>query len=132
MQVHPFQHHLLFSDPVCQRDDTSGDNQTKYFRNCHLKSSPGFWSTCSEVCLNFPIQVELNRKYRMHDIVTQKCVATSTYINARAVFMRRELPLGRYVIIPTTFKPLTLGDYMIRVFTDVDSDCRYDGVQLDL
>ncbi|KAE8288223.1 Calpain-5 [Larimichthys crocea] len=69
-------------------------------------------------------QVELNRKYRMHDIVTQKCVATSTYINARAVFMRRELPLGRYVIIPTTFKPLTLGDYMIRVFTDVDSDCR--------
>uniref|UniRef100_A0A665U1Y7 Calpain 6 n=1 Tax=Echeneis naucrates TaxID=173247 RepID=A0A665U1Y7_ECHNA len=69
-------------------------------------------------------KVELNRKYRMHDILTQPCVATSTYINARTVFMRSVLPQGRYVIIPTTFKPHTLGDYMIRVFTDVDSGCR--------
>ncbi|XP_074528860.1 calpain-5-like [Halichoeres trimaculatus] len=69
-------------------------------------------------------KVELNRKYRMHDILTQQCVSTSTYINARAVFMRIMLPRGRYVIIPTTFRPYTLGDYMIRVFTDVDSDCR--------
>ncbi|XP_040037163.1 calpain-5 [Gasterosteus aculeatus] len=69
-------------------------------------------------------KVEVNRKYRMHDILTQQCVNTSTYINARTVFMRCTLPQGRYVIIPTTFKPLTLGDYMIRVFTDVDSGCR--------
>lgn len=69
--------------------------------------------------------MEVNRKYRMHDILTQQCVNTSTYINARTVFMRCTLPQGRYVIIPTTFKPLTLGDYMIRVFTDVDSGCRY-------
>lgn len=70
-------------------------------------------------------QVELNRKYRMHDILTQQCVATSTYINARTVFMRCTLPQGRYVIIPTTFKPQTLGEFMIRVFTDLDSGCRY-------
>uniref|UniRef100_A0A671YNS3 Calpain 6 n=1 Tax=Sparus aurata TaxID=8175 RepID=A0A671YNS3_SPAAU len=69
-------------------------------------------------------KVELNRKYRLHDILTQQCVATSTYINARTVFMRVTLSQGRYVIIPTTFEPLTLGDYMLRVFTDVDSDCR--------
>uniref|UniRef100_UPI0037E9A03E calpain-5-like n=1 Tax=Semicossyphus pulcher TaxID=241346 RepID=UPI0037E9A03E len=69
-------------------------------------------------------RVELNRKYRMHDILTQQNVATSTYINARTVFMRCMLPQGRYVIIPTTFAPQTLGDYMIRVFTDVDSGCR--------
>lgn len=74
----------------------------------------------------FLFQVELNRKYRMHDILTQQCVVTSTYINARTVFMRCTLLQGRYVIIPTTFKPQTLGDYMIRVFTDVDSGCRYD------
>lgn len=73
----------------------------------------------------FHSQVELNRKYRLHDILTQQCVATSTYINARAVFMRVTLSQGRYVIIPTTFEPLTLGDYMLRVFTDVDSGCRY-------
>ncbi|XP_034055820.1 calpain-5-like [Gymnodraco acuticeps] len=70
------------------------------------------------------IKVELNRKYRMHDILTQQCVQTSTFINARTVFMRCTLEQGRYVLIPTTFKPYTLGDYMIRVFTDVDSGCR--------
>ncbi|XP_028322220.1 calpain-5-like [Gouania willdenowi] len=69
-------------------------------------------------------QVEQNRKYRLHDILTQKCVETSTYINARTVFLRSTLPQGRYVVIPTTFEPYTLGDYMIRVFTDVDSGCR--------
>ncbi|XP_053702895.1 calpain-5-like [Synchiropus splendidus] len=69
-------------------------------------------------------RVELNRKYRMHDILTQQNVETSTYINARTVFLRCNLPQGRYVIFPTTFKPLVLGDYMLRVFTDVDSDCR--------
>ncbi|KAM9331592.1 calpain-5-like isoform 1-T2 [Pholidichthys leucotaenia] len=70
------------------------------------------------------IKVELNRKYRMHDILTQKSVATSTYINARSVFMRVTLTQGRYMIFPTTFKPLTLGDYMLRVYTDVESGCR--------
>ncbi|XP_016897263.1 calpain-5 [Cynoglossus semilaevis] len=68
--------------------------------------------------------VELNRKYRMHDILTQKNMSTSTYINARTVFMRCQLPKGRYVILPTTFKPQTMGEYMIRVFTDVESGCR--------
>eukprot|EP00064_Thunnus_orientalis_P010941 superscaffoldBa00001530_g10970 len=71
-------------------------------------------------------KVELNRKYRMHDILTQKCVVTSTYINARTVFVRSMLSQGRYIIMPTTFKPEALGDYMIRVFTDVDSGCRYN------
>ncbi|XP_061903699.1 calpain-5-like [Entelurus aequoreus] len=69
-------------------------------------------------------KVELNRKYRLHDILTQNLVQTSTYINARTVFMRCTLQQGRYVILPTTFKPYTLGDYMIRLFTDVDSGCR--------
>ncbi|CAG00593.1 unnamed protein product, partial [Tetraodon nigroviridis] len=69
-------------------------------------------------------KVELNRKYRMHDILTQEALVTSTYINARSVFLRYTLSLGRYVIFPTTFRPLTLGDFMLRVYTDVDSGCR--------
>ncbi|XP_046876360.1 calpain-5-like [Hypomesus transpacificus] len=69
-------------------------------------------------------QVELNRKYRMHDIITQQIVDTSAFINARTVFRRCMLPKGRYIIIPTTFKPETLGEYMLRVFTDTDSGCR--------
>lgn len=71
------------------------------------------------------VQVEMNRKYRMHDIITQQNVTTSTYINARTVFMRNVLQKGRYIIIPSTFRPEVLGDFMIRVFTDVNSDCRY-------
>ena len=71
------------------------------------------------------VKVELNRKYRMHDILTQQAVETSMYINARTVFRRCNLPKGRYVIIPSTFRPQTLGEFMLRVFTDVDSGCRY-------
>uniref|UniRef100_A0A8C8CK60 Calpain 6 n=1 Tax=Oncorhynchus tshawytscha TaxID=74940 RepID=A0A8C8CK60_ONCTS len=69
-------------------------------------------------------KVELNRKYRMHDIITQLNVQTTTYINARTVFMRAMLPKGRYMIIPSTFKPETLGEFMLRVYTNVDSGCR--------
>ncbi|XP_037389030.1 calpain-5-like [Pygocentrus nattereri] len=73
-------------------------------------------------------KVELNRKYRMHDLITQQNVATSTYINARSVFLRKVLPKGRYVIIPSTFRPEVLGDFMLRVYTDKDCGCR----ELDL
>ncbi|XP_021474339.2 calpain-5 [Oncorhynchus mykiss] len=69
-------------------------------------------------------KVELNRKYRMHNIITQTNVQTSKYINARTVFMRVTLPKGRYIIIPSTLKPEILGEFMLRVYTDVDSGCR--------
>lgn len=68
------------------------------------------------------LQVELNRKYRMHS--AQQKVAGSIYINSRCVFLRKELKEGRYVIIPTTFDPGQQGDFLLRVFTDVPSDCK--------
>ncbi|KAG7234788.1 hypothetical protein INR49_003967 [Caranx melampygus] len=67
-------------------------------------------------------QVELNRTYRMH--VTQQKVGGSIYINSRSVFLRIELTEGRYVIIPTTFDPGLEGDFMLRIFSDVSSDCK--------
>ncbi|CAB1352314.1 unnamed protein product, partial [Coregonus sp. 'balchen'] len=67
-------------------------------------------------------RVELNRKYRMH--TAQQKVAGSIYINSRCVFLRKELKEGRYVIIPTTFDPGQQGDFLLRVFTDVPSDCK--------
>ncbi|MBN3303416.1 CAN5 protein, partial [Amia calva] len=70
------------------------------------------------------LKVELNRKYRMHNINIQENVATSQYINSRAVFMRKKLKCGRYVIIPTTFTPGILSDFMLRIFTDVDAECK--------
>uniref|UniRef100_A0A8C9ZKT9 Calpain 5 n=1 Tax=Sander lucioperca TaxID=283035 RepID=A0A8C9ZKT9_SANLU len=67
-------------------------------------------------------RVELNRTYRMH--VTQQKVGGSVYINSRSVFKRIELKEGRYVIIPTTFDPALEGEFLLRTFTDVPSDCK--------
>ncbi|XP_067084686.1 calpain-5-like [Osmerus mordax] len=68
------------------------------------------------------IRVELNRKYRMH--TAQQKVAGSIYINSRCVFLRKELKEGRYVILPSTFDPGQQGQFLLRVFTDVPSDCK--------
>lgn len=70
-------------------------------------------------------QVEENRQYRMHSL--QHKAASSIYINSRSVFLRTELPEGRYVIIPTTFEPGHTGEFLLRVFTDVPSNCRCVG-----
>ncbi|CAN9493032.1 unnamed protein product [Ophioblennius macclurei] len=67
-------------------------------------------------------RVELNRTYRMH--VPQQKVGGSIYINSRSVFLRTDLKEGRYIIIPTTFDPGLEGDFLLRIFTDVPSDCR--------
>lgn len=67
-------------------------------------------------------KVELNRIYRMH--VRQHKVGGSIYINSRSVFVRVKLSEGRYVIIPTTFDPGLEGDFLLRIFTDVPSDCK--------
>ncbi|XP_061090904.1 calpain-5-like [Conger conger] len=69
-------------------------------------------------------KVELNRIYRIHKLITQTSAATSAYTNTRTVFMRKLLSKGRYIIIPSTFAPEDLGEFMIRVFTDVNSSCR--------
>ncbi|XP_060903155.1 calpain-5-like [Labrus mixtus] len=67
-------------------------------------------------------RVELNRTYRMH--ATQEKVGGSTYINSRSVSVRIELKEGRYVIIPTTFDPGLEGEFLLRIFTDVRSNCK--------
>ena len=70
-------------------------------------------------------QVEENREYRMHGL--QHRAASSIYINSRSVFLRTDQPEGRYVIIPTTFEPGHTGEFLLRVFTDVPSNCRCVG-----
>ncbi|XP_029458029.1 calpain-5 [Rhinatrema bivittatum] len=67
-------------------------------------------------------KVELNRRYRMHTLQTK--VASSIYINSRSVFLRSDQKEGRYVIIPTTFEPGLTGEFLVRVFTDVPSECK--------
>uniref|UniRef100_A0A3B3TZ69 Calpain 6 n=2 Tax=Poecilia latipinna TaxID=48699 RepID=A0A3B3TZ69_9TELE len=70
------------------------------------------------------VKVEVNRKYRLHNLETLKIMHGFTYINARTVFKRIELPQGRYVVIPTTYEPFIEGEFMLRLYTDVDSGCR--------
>ncbi|KAF7699253.1 calpain-5a [Silurus meridionalis] len=75
------------------------------------------------LAIGFDLQrVELNRIYRMHR--PQQKICSSAYINSRSVFLRKELKEGRYVIIPTTFDPGLQGDFLLRVFTDVPSECK--------
>ncbi|XP_050718948.1 calpain-5-like isoform X4 [Eriocheir sinensis] len=68
------------------------------------------------------MRVEENRKYRVHRI--HDAVATSDYIRTRGIFLREQLKEGRYVIIPTTFKPDETGEFLLRVFTSKDPDAK--------
>uniref|UniRef100_A0A8C4DZT5 Calpain 5a n=2 Tax=Dicentrarchus labrax TaxID=13489 RepID=A0A8C4DZT5_DICLA len=86
-------------------------------RRANLRNGRG-----KNLLIGFDIhRVELNRTYRMH--ATQQKVGGSVYINSRSVFLRIDLKEGRYVVIPTTFKPGQEGDFLLRIFTDVPSDC---------
>lgn len=68
------------------------------------------------------MKVEENRKYRVHRI--HDAVATSDYIRTRSIFLREQLKQGRYVVIPTTFKPDETGDFLMRIFTSKDPDAK--------
>ncbi|XP_062342222.1 calpain-5-like [Osmerus eperlanus] len=70
------------------------------------------------------LKMERNRKHRIHHFTPEENVDRSEFIKVRTVFRRCMLPKGRYVIIPSTFKPEKLGDFMLRVFTDTESGCR--------
>ncbi|XP_041428675.1 calpain-5 isoform X2 [Xenopus laevis] len=69
-------------------------------------------------------KVELNREYRIHKLSGQENVVTSPFINLRAVFLRKELKQGKYVIIPTTYQPGISSNFILRLFTDKPSKFR--------
>ncbi|NWI71072.1 CAN5 protein, partial [Todus mexicanus] len=70
------------------------------------------------------LQVEDNRRYRLHKLTVQERAATSPYINTRTVFLKRILKQGRYVLIPTTYHPGIVTKFILRLFTDVPSKLR--------
>ena len=68
------------------------------------------------------MQAEENRRYRIHTV--HETAGTVTYINSRLVFGRFSLKKGRYVLVPSTFDAGEEGDFMLRIFTESDSQSK--------
>ncbi|XP_051813865.1 calpain-5a isoform X2 [Acanthochromis polyacanthus] len=110
-------------DPLLNRAGGCSNNKHTFLQNPQKDRRATLRDGRGE---NLPIgfdihRVELNRKYRIH--APQQKVGGSIYINSRSVFLRTDLPEGRYVIITTTFEPGLEGEFLLRIFTDVPSDC---------
>ncbi|XP_046876368.1 calpain-5-like isoform X2 [Hypomesus transpacificus] len=71
------------------------------------------------------LKVEYYRKDRLlYHFTPKENMHMSEFFEDRTVCRRWMLPKGRYIIIPSTFEPEKLGDFMLRVFTHTESGCR--------
>ncbi|XP_029382451.1 calpain-5 [Echeneis naucrates] len=61
------------------------------------------------------LKVEVNRCSRVQCVVEQ--AASSVYMDSRSVTLRATLAPGRYVALPTTFRPGAIGHFLLRLFS---------------
>lgn len=48
----------------------------------------------------------------------QPSACSSTYVSLREVSARVRLPLGEYLVVPSTFQPFQDGDFCLRLFLE--------------
>lgn len=48
----------------------------------------------------------------------QPSARSGTYVNLREVSARVRLPLGEYLVVPSTFQPFQDGDFCLRLFSE--------------
>ncbi|PSN42970.1 Calpain-5 [Blattella germanica] len=67
------------------------------------------------------IKVEENRKYRLHQQFDYlPTVIAVDHMRRRELYYRGYLSRGRYILIPSTYKPGEIGKHMVRMFSHSD------------
>ena len=71
------------------------------------------------------VQVKSSKEYLDRRFFQRhSAVESSQYINSREVTGRYELKPGKYCVVPTTFEPNEVADFVLRIFSEGNTGMR--------